>query len=466
MAGGTITRIALGKSTTEIEEDFEGFYQNLSMSSDGHSSFNAKTTNYGTPSKSSNAGKYFMRGWWTDENDKDIKEALIGQKVKFHIQMDKTKVPAGSKIEFTLKDWDGMANPDDPITLSSSKIDPKTNTYPEVKELYTDANGKASITIKLTDKLVEYIDDDDGSEIELYFECTYYDASDNETEKIDLPEEEFNYLIVYEKEVLITVIVELPHSSFTLLNDPMGALGLAGHSAMAIGDRYFDYGPDYYTPTISEKEYDYDFNDDGDKDDTVFITSKLIQNKSGSYTGDREQAMIDDKGQKIRSIDYDFAPGRPWWGEFVAKRIGIKAHEVKLSQVLNYINLHWKGSYDPINGGYPDATYIFGEVHKIEFYARESEANKILKWWEERYKHLKVYSTYPWTGEQCTTTVKTAIQQAYSNSFTKVKNRISDDTQRPIGLLGELKKFVSTSKQHFNQPANNSIIKVESNDYP
>lgn len=66
-----------------------------------------------------------------------------------------------------------------------------------------------------------------------------------ETEKLDLPAEEFNYLVVYEKEVLITVLIELPHSHYTLFEDPLSALGLAGHSAIAIGDRYFDYGPDY-----------------------------------------------------------------------------------------------------------------------------------------------------------------------------------------------------------------------------
>lgn len=95
----------------------------------------------------------------------------------------------------------------------------------------------------------------------------------------------------------------------------------------------------------------------------------------------------------------------------------------------------------------------------------------------------------PWTGEQCTTAVKTAIQEGYPVKFGKVINQISDDTQmpsgllselkkfvssskqnfgkpsddtqRPAGLLSELKKFVSSSKQHFNNPANNIILKPE-----
>jgi hypothetical protein len=55
----------------------------------------------------------------------------------------------------------------------------------------------------------------------------------------------------------------------------------------------------------------------------------------------------------------------------------------------------------------------------------------MIKWWEERYKHLKIYSVYPWTGEQCTTTVKAAIQEGYPLIYGKVINRLPNDTQRP-----------------------------------
>lgn len=69
-------------------------------------------------------------------------------------------------------------------------------------------------------------------------------------------------------------------------------------------------------------------------------------------------------------------------------------------------------------------------------------------------------------GEQCTTTVKTAIQSAYPLTILKdAKNQIKDDIQAPESLLKELKYFVSTSKKHFNKPAKISIIKHESKDF-
>lgn len=248
-----------------------------------------------------------------------------------------------------------------------------------------------------------------------------------------------DYLIIYEKEVLITVIIELPHSYYTLLNNPISALGLAGHSAMAIGDRYFDYGPDYNQTTVNEKTYDYDFNDDGDKDDDVDLLS------------------LDKNGKPIYEINEEFAPGRPWWGEMVAARLGIAPTDVKLNNVLDFVALDWK----KFNTG------IYGEVHKTEFYVKESEAKKMIEWWEERYSHLKVYSVWPWKGEQCTTTVKTAIQQAFPFEMTKpFNNFIPDTTQMPSGLLEDLRSFSSTSKQHNRQLAIQNIIKNESTNFP
>lgn len=428
MAGGTITRVSLGNSIKEIEENYTIHTDYFTMNSGGKGHFSSdKEILISDPKKPKPVGKYFKRGWWTDENDKPIKEALIGQKVKFHIEMEKEKVPTGSTINFTLKDWDGMFNIDDSIKIYYAQKDPKTDTYPEVKEMKTDGNGRSSILINLTENLVKLINDDGGNEIELYFACSYYNKNDKETEQLDLPAEEFNYLVVYEKEVLITVLVELPHSTYSMFKKGQffSALGLAGHSAMAIGDRYFDYGPDNVAGIYSEKDYDVDFNNDGDKLDDVQINNPSFEN----------------------------APGRPWWGEMVAVELGIKPNEVKLNQVLDYINLDWK------------LTGIYGEVHKVEFYTKKSEADLMVKWWEERYKHLKIYSVYPWTGEQCTTTVKTAIQEAYPFILGKNINKISDETQKPSGLLFELKKFISSSKQHFNIPAKEIIIKNESIDF-
>lgn len=432
MAGGTINRINGGDFTTFLDEGFTGYFEKTDLYAGKQNRFKAKQTNIAKPKSPPSVGKYFVRGWWTDENDKPIKEALIGQKVKFHIQMDKNKVPAGSKINCTLLDWDGVLNPDDPLKLYSTTKDTKTNTYPEINEMIADAAGKASLSINLTEGLLQFTEDDGGNEIELYFECSYYDKSDRETEQLDLPAEEFNYLTVYEKEVLITVLIELPHSKET----GWGAKGLAGHSAMAIGERYFDYGPNNTPGIYNEKDYDSDFNNDGDKDDDVQLNEPSFMN----------------------------SPGQPWWGTHIAQRKGIKPEQVNLRMVLEHIKLHWKGRYDPISQSYPDATQIYGKVHKIEFYVKEREANKMIQWWEEHYKHLKVYSVKPWTGEQCTTTVKSAIQEAFPFKVGG-NNWIPDATQTPEGLLEDLKAFVSTSKQHFGQLATITVIKNEALDW-
>jgi hypothetical protein len=430
--GGSITEYIGGKDTIYAKE-------NIKYNSQKKISFKGEERGiiHKEP-KIGPAGIYFKKGWWTDKNDKPIKEALIGDQVKFHIQMDKSKVPPNSEINFTLMEWDGAFNIDDSIVLTSTTKDPKTGKYPELKTLKTDANGKAILYVSLTEGLVSFINDDGGNEIELYFKCSYYDISDNMSETLDLPDESNNYLIVYEKEVLITVIIELPHSSYSITSKSefLSALGLAGHSAMAIGKRYFDYGPDYSQTIVSEKKYDYDFNDDGDKDDNVDLTE------------------TDKNGKPIYTINEKFSPGRPWWGEMIARRKGINASKVTLSDALDFIKLHWD----------KDGTNIYGEVHKIEFYVKESEAKKMILWWEERYLHLKVYSVYPWTGEQCTTTVKTAIHQVF-DPMSSIKNIIPIGTQRPAGLLFDLGFFSSTSKQHFNESAIKTIIKNEATDF-
>lgn len=77
---------------------------------------------------------------------------------------------------------------------------------------------------------------------------------------------------------------------------------------------------------------------------------------------------------------------------------------------------------------------------------------------------MKIYSVFPSQEEQCTTTVKSAIQQAFGFNFVG-KNYIADEAQRPSGLLSELKRFVSTSKQHYDEFSIETIIKKESANY-
>ncbi|KFF74477.1 hypothetical protein HX13_10040 [Chryseobacterium sp. P1-3] len=379
---------------------------------------------------------YFVRGWWTDKDDCSIKEAGIGGTIRFHIETE--HVDDGDEIIFTVYDSDGVEFLDDRLSLT---VQGTTTAYNKVKII----GNKGFIEWTTGEgSLVLLQENFEGDELELYVKCEY------KGNIVNLPHDSDDYLMLYEKEVLITVLIELPHSSYTLLNNPLSALGLAGHSAMAIGDRYFDYGPDYAQTIVSEKRYDYDFNEDGDKDDNIDLTA------------------LDKDGQPVYTINEKFAPGRPWWGESIAERKKIKAEEVTLKMALEHIAFPWNGIKDS-NGNYiVRPTNIYGEVHKVEFYVKEREAKKMIEWWEERYEHLKVYSVWPWAGEQCTTAVKTAIQQAFPFNITKplMSNYIPDTTQMPSGLLEDLKSFISTSRQHSNQFAKQNIIKNESKNFP
>lgn len=403
--GGKITEYTGGNEVIFAKES-------IVYNATGPISFTSdKGLKFGKP-KTPPAGKYFIKGWWTDSKDKSIKKAYIGETIRFHI---KTKdIPDGEVISFNVYDWDGMLNPDDKVNLVISGRE-----YNKVK--ITGNKGFIEWTTGVGARTM--IEEEGDDEIELYVKCTY------KTETVDLPDFSDDYLILFEKEVKITVFVELPHSSYKLFSsDYISALGLAGHSAMAIGERYFDYGPNNTAGKYSEKEYDVDFNKDGDKNDIV----------------------------QLDTPSYKDSPGMPWWGSHIADRKKIKPSDIKLQDVLDYIALHWK----------IDGTGIYGEVNQIQFYVKESEAKKMKAWWEERYKRLKVYSVFPWTGEQCTTTVKAAIQEAFPFGYLGGnKNWIADITQRPAGLLSELKKFKSTSKQNKDKDAIVKIIKKESIDF-
>ena len=106
-------------------------------------------------------------------------------------------------------------------------------------------------------------------------------------------------IFILKKRLIITVLIELPHSKETW----WGAKGLAGHSAMAIGERYFDYEPNNTPIIYNEKDYDSDFNNDGDKDNDVQLNEPSFMN----------------------------SPGQPWWGTHIVQKKGITGI------ILNYM---------------------------------------------------------------------------------------------------------------------------------
>ena len=54
---------------------------------------------------------------------------------------------------------------------------------------------------------------------------------------------------------------------------------------------------------------------------------------------------------------------------------------------------------------------------------------------------------------------------AYPFRFGKNINRIQDDTQKPSGLLAELRKFKSSSKQNFGKQVKIKVIKNEATNF-
>lgn len=412
MAGGTIIR-KVGETNLVECDTWQVYTDDFEAWAGEHSLFTADGgTSVGEPKDPPPAGKYFVKGWWTDV--KPIKEATVGSTIRFHIQTQGVK--NGEKIDFIVYDQDYFSFNDKLVVKNKNK---------EINKI-TVQNNRGYIEWTTGEECLKLLEETfEGDEIELFVKCQYKD------ETINLPYMESDYLALYEKEVLITVIIELPHSKET----GWGAIGLAGHTGMAIGNKYFDYGPNNKPNTYSEREYDVDFNKDGDQEDDVYLDAPSFKN----------------------------SPGMPWWGSHIAQRKNIRPEEVTLDMVFKHIQLHWKGRYDPVTRSYPDRTLIYGEVHKIEFYVKESEANKMLRWWENRYRHLKIYSVYPWKGEQCTTTVKTAIQEAFP--IYKGINWIGDIIQAPDELLNQLESFISTSRQHKNERVKITKIKEEANDW-
>ncbi len=155
MAGGKIIRITGGTSTTECES-WTVYCENFNISAGGTSTFTADGgTNFGEPQEPTTGGQYIIRGYWTDEDDNKITEALIGETVKFHIE---TKdIPNGDKIEMILFDEDihkseiDSNESNDQILLYPVSSDGKAMTEYEESKYAIVENNKAVKTIILSE---------------------------------------------------------------------------------------------------------------------------------------------------------------------------------------------------------------------------------------------------------------------------------------------------------------------------
>ena len=176
MAGGKIIRITGGTSTTECES-WTVYCENFNISAGGTSTFTADGgTNFGEPQEPTTGGQYIIRGYWTDEDDNKITEALIGETVKFHIE---TKdIPDGEKIEMILFDDDihksesDSTEGNDQIPLYPSSDGKAMLEYEESKYEIVE-NNKAVKTIILGEYFSWLASQEEDKTVELFFSCSY-----------------------------------------------------------------------------------------------------------------------------------------------------------------------------------------------------------------------------------------------------------------------------------------------------
>lgn len=114
MAGGTITRVATGGFTSHSETYLENFNE-ITHSAGTKVIYNAGEQHYVGNWEEIAAGTHFIKGWWTDDKDKPIKKAYIGDTIRFHLETKDIK--DGEEVNFTVYDWDGILNLDDKLSL-------------------------------------------------------------------------------------------------------------------------------------------------------------------------------------------------------------------------------------------------------------------------------------------------------------------------------------------------------------
>ncbi|WP_143883926.1 hypothetical protein [Chryseobacterium binzhouense] len=217
MAGGKITRI-VGKTNSIECETWTVYTEKFTAYAGKGSHFTADGgTIIGKPKDPSPAGKHMVRGWWTDDNDKPIKEASIGDKVKFHLQMQ--KIPPNDtkrQVKIELRDCEDFSllyfildvetdkfKGYDKISIKS--YDKDGNVY---SKEYWDMDSQQKVIIKLVlggDSLIKMISEEHDRDLELYFRASYIDP-ENRIEVLHFPELGSDYLKVNPPPVVEPII--------------------------------------------------------------------------------------------------------------------------------------------------------------------------------------------------------------------------------------------------------------------
>ena len=207
MAGGKITRIVKGVNSIECDS-WTVYTDKFTAYANNGSHFTADGgTNFGEPKDPPPVGKYFVKGWWTDENDKTIKEATIGNKVKFHLQMQNIpKDDDKRQVKMELRDFEEFSLLYYILGIETDKFkgydEISIKAYDENKNVYSkeywDIDSSNKIVIKLNldgDSLIKMLAKEHDRNLELYFRCSYINP-ENYIEVLHFPEMESDYLKV------------------------------------------------------------------------------------------------------------------------------------------------------------------------------------------------------------------------------------------------------------------------------
>ncbi|QIY91079.1 hypothetical protein [Chryseobacterium gallinarum] len=174
-----------------------------------------------TPIKRNPISRYFVKGWWEDMEGKEITEARLGDRIRFHLQMKNIDSPEGKKVHLELREWDkfdfllyilsfvnkeliGYKNAREYETINIVVTDPENKDI--LTEWELNENSEIIIPLLLDENaLTKMVTNDAGRDLELYFRCRYIDEG-NMPEIVELPWENQNYLKVKPKPVAEPII--------------------------------------------------------------------------------------------------------------------------------------------------------------------------------------------------------------------------------------------------------------------
>ncbi len=275
-----------------------------------------------------------LSGFWSNNKKEKLHTKSAANQLKCgdsaYAYIETIGVPDKTNVKITIKEYDPTFFDGDEIILTTNAqvmsncihrkftIDKAwhSNESDQLSEVYFEVEGMVTINKK-----------------EYNLKKTYPANTDD-------------YLYIVDNGILITVIIKLPHSQST---DKWEGKGLGGHTGIAIGQEFYDFGPD------------------------------VNQYATG--------------GSPITGV-----AGIPWWDQQILDGSGgrlTRLSDVDLPDILSYINANIKQN-----------------VYKVEFTVTTEQAKMIEKWWLDRYKNLGVYACLPWSGEQCITTVRISLEKA------------------------------------------------------